>query len=188
MVKEKIFDLLNEAMEKREYSKKLLLKQEYNVVFRVNSVNVSTVEMNLQLWAKENDVNLFVVEPDGGSINGRTSVISAFGGPVIAPEHFQIDEMSKPKTVLFFKNLHLFQEDYRYWLLRIVNRAHAARVVADDREDKGYKVLDNLLFAVATYDKSAAENGNFYEVFTKDAKGSFIYKMDISKIIKQTDS
>ncbi len=179
MVKEKIFDVLNGAMKKSAYSKRLMLKQESNVAFFVNSDNVSTVEINLQLWAKENDVNLFVIEPDGGSINANTSVISKFGGPIIAPKHFQIDEMIKPKTVLFFKNLHLFQEDYRYWLLRIVNREQAAHVVADDREDKGYKVLENLLFSVATYDKSAAENGDFYATFTADAKGSFVYRINI---------
>ncbi len=156
------------------------------VAFEVNFTNAAETECAIDLWAKENNINLFVVEPNGATIRNNSKSISGpkFNSPLIAPTTEQIDEMSKPNTVLFFKNIHQIKnKDYRYYLMRLVNRDQCHGFVADDREPGNYKKLENILFPVATVSASDLSSEDYYKLFTVEAKDVFVSHVDVEKEI-----
>ncbi len=156
------------------------------VDFKVTSANATETECGIERWAKENNINLFVIEPDGTSINNNSKTISGsgFASRIIAPTAEQIDEMSKPNTVLFFKNIHQIKnKDYRYYLMRLVNRDQCHGFVADGREPGNYKKLENILFSVATVSASDLSSEDYYKLFTVEAKDVFVSHVDVEKEI-----
>lgn len=127
-------------------------------------------------WAKINDINLFIISSDGNEFPVER------GGSIRIEDYMSIegyksdiavvDMISKPNTVLLLENADQFEAKYRHALMSIINN----RAIIDDREENGFKKLNNLLFAVITV--GPMEHVDFNTLWRLDAKECRLIKVE----------
>lgn len=80
--------------------------------------------------------------------------------------------ISKSNTVLLLENADQFEAKYRHKLMSIINN----RAIIDDREENGFKKLNNLLFAILTV--GPMEHIDFNTLWRLDAKECQLIKVE----------
>lgn len=137
-----------------------------NLAFCASSNRLNKVEESINEWAMMNDINLLVVTDDD------LYLYHGLYYDDLSPTYPLRDDLftaiSKPNTVIFIKNAHQMGDtnDRR----RIIN------LVCDNYQiptTNDFKQLDNLLFAVMTYDRSSKTSHEFNDLFVYDAKERF---------------
>ena len=127
-------------------------------------------------WAKKNDINLFTISSDGNEFPVER------GGSIKIEDYMFIDGyksnmavvdmISKPNTVLLLENADQFEAKYRHKLMSIINN----RAIIDEREEKGFKKLNDLLFAIITV--GPMEHVDFNTLWRLDAKECRLIKVE----------
>lgn len=176
MKNETIIGVLNDYLKVNKFLKSAENVRMNNIAFRVNQNQELELEESIKQWANENNINLFVINPDDVGTFSNVSVVSCdcISGSVTKPSYELIDKLKKPNTVILIKNIDKISDfNARVRMLNIINGDVFGKIIADDRECNGYKKLDKLLFAIATYDNSSLNEGSYYELFTVEAKDSF---------------
>ena len=173
-MKTKIYETLDYSFER---AKKDLKHKEIDLCNAIFAPNVffesnDTDSLNgfVEEWAKENNVNLFVVTENGYEIKCATAVVSIdfLTESYIMPTKEQIEKLNQPNTVLFLKNIDKMQDkSYRRKLLDFMR----SFIVADESKEESYTFVKNMLFTVATI--SEMKNSEFFELDTMDAKDAF---------------
>ena len=181
-MEKKICDLLNRSLERAVRELKYRKMDEHsflpNVMFFCGDSLESANDI-VEKWAKDNNVNLFVVDGNDYDVIRCASEMVSIGyltKSYLAPTKEQIEKLNKDNTVLFLKNIHKMDNKfYRRKIFDFINEL----IVADESKEEGYTVVNNMLFAVATVGEM--DHSEAFEMCTIEAKDAFICRIHLDK-------
>ena len=175
-MKKKIFEELNRALQR---ATKDCVHREIDHLFLPNLMffcdkEVEEVNVIIEKWAKENNVNFIVVDGNDQSVINKAKKYVTIGNIppdyYIAPTKDQIEKLNQSNTILFLKNLHKMEDKiYRRLLFNFMNKL----IVADDSKEEGYVFVKNMLFVVGTVGEITGKDA--FEMCTMDAKDAFAH-------------
>ncbi len=175
-MKEKIYEILDTALDEILEIGRTPRLSAYKNISAPNALfsnKRGTEKMNqlVKEWAKENNLNLFVVTPSGKeiTINRERLTIDHIDDSFIAPTKEEIDALNKKHTVLFLEDFHQYDSAQAYYLLKLVND----RIVIDKSAVAGYSYLDEIMFTIATVGDMG--HGGLSRLINSDSKNCFYY-------------
>lgn len=156
-----------------------LRQQKHNGSEFVNLLLVGTggtgKTSRVKAWAEANNIHLV-------NLDAKTLDITDLGGAIVPDKEntkvirlatTELDELDKPRSVLFLDEYNRAQSDIRGTLLQLINDHE----IADPREDGRIRKFDNMLFTIAAINPpnpnyntdrlDAAERSRFYQVDVK---------------------
>ncbi len=172
-MKKKIFEELNRALQR---ATKDCTHREIDDFFMPNLMffcnkEVEEVNVVIEKWAKENNVNFIVVDGNDQSVINKAKKCVTIGNNTtdyIAPTKDQIEKLNQSNTILFLKNLHKMEDKiYGSLLCNFMNTL----IVADDSKEEGYVFVKNMLFVVGTVGEITGKD----EMCIMDAKDAFAH-------------
>lgn len=145
------------------------------LLFKCSSTVDGVTEI-VKEWAKNNDINLFIISSKGHEFpierGGSIRIKDNKSVDGYKTDMAVVDMISKPNTVLLLENADQLEGKYRHGLMSIINN----RAIIDGREEKGFKKLDDLLFAIITV--GPMEHVDFNTLWRMDAKECRLIKVE----------
>lgn len=173
-MKEHVFEKLCRKLERNLKHIRYEEKRMSNIAFIASSATLNEIEELISEWAQVNNINLIAVTKDE---------LSQFSGCYFddlrsqkTHPHNLEQLITKPRTVLFIKDAHLLPDtnDRRKLINLVCHHAlDGFRTIYGKKYENGSKYLDNLLFAIMTYDDTNKDYSEKLGLFTHDAKDTF---------------
>lgn len=149
-----------------------------NIMFVVDDSLRQHVNETIENWASQNNVNLVTITSDGRELRAvpcesryNKFMSCCWQTHILVPTMEQIDNLDKPNTVLYLKDIDKMADIvYRRILFDFINNT----MMPDERECNGVKIMRNVLFAIATCGKMPKKE--FRVMTVNDAKDCFCFE------------